>query len=115
MYVYQGVSLSGVGNSAPILIGNNFYGYGQIDKDQARPITSLGLICTLSAGGNLTYSVQVSNDIPTQPIVNWNNHDVIVGQIISANSNILYPVTAVRLVVTAYSGGSVNLGVAQWP
>jgi hypothetical protein len=33
----------------------------------------------------------------------------------SANSNIGYPVTGVRLKITSFTGGSCNLGVAQWP
>jgi hypothetical protein len=115
VFVYPTTTLGALGNSPPILIGNNVIGYGQLDIDQARSITSLGLICTLSAGANLTYSVQVSADPPTEPIVDWNNHDVLVSQTASANSNVAYPITALRLAVTSYTSGSVTLGVAQWP
>lgn len=115
MYCYQGVSLGAVANSPPIFIGDAAIGYGQIDQDSARPITSLGLICTLSAGASLTYSVQVTADPPGSPIVNWNPHDVLTALTASANSNILYPVTAVRLVCSVWASGTVNLGMAQWP
>jgi hypothetical protein len=106
MTTYNGVSLSAQGASAPVPILPN---RGALTT----PITSLGLICTMSSGASLTYSVQVSAD-PTNP-TNWNNHDVLVGQTASANGNIAYPVTFVRLNVTAYVSGSVNLGIAQWP
>ena len=106
MTAYNGVSLSAAGVSPAVPIVPN---RGALTT----PITSLGLICTVSPGASLTYSVQVSAD-PINPI-NWNNHDVLVGQTSSANGNILYPVTFVRLSVTAYTSGSVNLGIAQWP
>lgn len=73
----------------------------------------LGLVATVSPGASLTYSVQVTAD-PPENFQNWNNHDVLVGQTTSANSNVSYPITGIRLNVTAYTSGSVNLGVAQW-
>lgn len=100
--LYNGVSLSSISSSSPIIIGGG-----------SASITSLGLICTLSSGAILTYSVQVTADPPNN-IVNWNNHDTIANLTISSNGNIAYPVTAVRLVITSYTSGSVNLGVAQW-
>jgi hypothetical protein len=45
----------------------------------------------------------------------WNNHDVLVNETGSANSNVQYPVTAVRLFVTNYVSGSVHLGTGKWP
>lgn len=79
------------------------------------PIASLGLVVTLSPGTSLTYSVQVTADQFPSPGGNWNDHEVLVGQAASANSNILYPVTGVRLNVTAWTSGTANLGIAQWP
>lgn len=61
------------------------------------------------------YSVQVTADQKPTPNGNWNNHDTLVAQTASANGNIAYPVTGVRLVVSGYSSGSVNLGMASWP
>ena len=110
MSAYPSVTLNSQTTSAPIIIAppqNLFM--------QSPPSYSLGLICTVSGGASLTYSVQVTAD--QVPSVNgfWNEHDVITGLTSSINSNIGYPITGVRLVVSVYSNGSVNLGVAQWP
>jgi hypothetical protein len=99
---YPGVSMSAAGVSPPIIITS------------PGALQSLGLIVTVSSGASLTYSVQVSAD-NAGSLNNWNNHDVLVGLSASANGNIAYPVTAVRLNVTSWSSGTVNLGVAQWP
>ena len=82
---------------------------------RAPPCYALGLGLTFSAGASLTATVQVTADPVPSAGGNWNNHDVLVNQVASANSNIAYPVTGIRLVVTNYSSGFVNLGVAQWP
>ena len=82
---------------------------------QAAPAYTLGLICTISSGGGLTYTVQVTADQQPNANGNWNNHEILASQTLSANSNIAYPITAARLVVTNYVSGSVNLGIAQWP
>ena len=82
---------------------------------QAPPSYSLGLVCTVSQGANLEYSVQVTADQVPSANGFWNNHDVIVSQTGSLNSNVGYPITGIRLTVTAYANGSVNMGVAQWP
>lgn len=76
---------------------------------------TLGLIATVSSGGSLTYTVQVTGDPKPSTNGNWNAHDVLTGLTSSANSNIAYPVTAIRLNVTNYVSGSVNLGIAKWP
>ena len=110
MSAFPGVKASAAGASAPIVVALNDNVYWQ-----ASPAYSLGLICTLSNGATLTYSVQVTADPVPAANGNWNNHDVIVNQTASANSNIAYPVTGVRLNVTSYTSGNVNLGVAKWP
>lgn len=116
MYAYPGISLSSATNSPAFVIGNSTrILYGQPDIDPARQIAYLGLCCTVSGGASLTYSIQFSCDPPTGAIVNWNNHDVLVNLTGSAYGYVQYPVTALRLSVTSYSSGSVNLGIAQWP
>jgi hypothetical protein len=107
---FQGVKVASQAASAPIVI--------VIPENvmwQAAPAYALGLICTVSSGASLTFSVQVTADPFPSAGGNWNNHDVIVNKTGSVNSNIAYPVTGVRLNVTAYTNGSVNLGVAYWP
>ena len=81
----------------------------------AAPCYALGLICTLSNGASLTYSVQVTADPAPSDTGHWNNHDVLVNKAVSANDSIAFPVTGIRLNVTSYTNGSVTLGVAQWP
>ena len=110
MSAYPGVTLTSVSSSAPIVIKPNDNVFWH-----AAPAYALGLICTVSSGASLTYSVQVTADQVPSAAGNWNNHDILVGQTASANSNVAYPVTGVRLTVTAYSSGTVNLGVARWP
>ena len=107
---FPGVKQSKLGASAPIAVSpptNMMW--------QAPPAYALGLVCTVSSGASLTYSVQVTADLIPSPNGFWNDHDVLTAQTASANSNIAYPVTGVRLNVTVYVSGSVNLGVAQWP
>jgi hypothetical protein len=111
MKVYIGATLGGVGSSSPIVpYTSQSFLIGQLAE---QPIGSLGLICTVS--GALTYSVQVTGDYPQAAITNWVNHSVLNGLTQSAYSNIVYPISALRLVVTAWTSGFVNLGVVQWP
>ena len=110
MSAYPGVVMAAGGTSAPIDVNPP-----QKMLWQAAPAYALGLICTLSNGANLTYTVQVTADQIPSVNGNWNSHDVLVSQTISANSNIAYPITGARLRVTNYISGSVNLGIAQWP
>ena len=69
----------------------------------------------MSSGASLTYSVQVTADDVVSKDSYWNEHDVITNQTASINSNIFYPITGIRLYVSVWSSGSVNLGIAQWP
>lgn len=78
----------------------------------------VGLIVTLSSGANLTVSVQVTGDNIFAPGYTpasgkWNNHDDLNALTASANGNLAYPVTAVRLNVTPWVGGSVTLSIVQ--
>ena len=110
MSAYPGIKLSKQATSDPLDVNPP-----QNMMWQAAPAYALGLVCTVSNGGSLTYTVQVTADPIPSASGNWNNHEVLTAQTASANSNIGYPVTGVRLVVSIYSSGSVNLGVAQWP
>lgn len=107
---FPGILMSAAGNSTPLLIDMLAQPYFQ-----AAPAFVLGLVATVSSGGNLTYTVQVTADPIPSDSGYWNDHDVLVSQTASANSNIAFPVTGVRLKVTSYTSGSVNLGVAKWP
>lgn len=110
MSAYPGIKLSANGTSPPLNVAppaNVLW--------QAAPAYAFGLICTVSSGASLTYKVQVTADPIPSAAGNWNDHDIITGLSVSINGNVAYPITGLRLVVSGYSSGSVNLGVAQWP
>ncbi len=63
----------------------------------------------------MNYSVEVTGDQLPSVTGNWNRHDTMVALSTSANGNIQFPVTGVRVNISAYGSGSVNLAVVQWP
>lgn len=75
----------------------------------------MGLILTYAPGTTGTCTVEVSGDnvqfgggIPT----NWNPHDILKAVTASANSNIAFPITAVRLnPATLSAGGQITLSI----
>lgn len=110
MSSYPGILLSGVGQSAVTWIK-------QLDNYSQVPLVSLGLICTVSSGAVLNYSVLITADPPSGLglATNWNNHDVLYNLAASANGNVLYPISGISLIINSWSGGTVNLGISQWP
>jgi hypothetical protein len=111
MSAFPSILMTSAGNSAPLII--DLTALPSVFLPSAN--YTLGLIATVSSGASLTYTVQVTADQKPTSTGNWNSHDVLVNQTGSANSNIAYPVTGIRLNVTNYVSGSVNLGVAKWP
>ena len=111
---YQGIKLAANGTSAPLVVTRPQQG-PTYNLDVAQASFMLGLIVTLSPDGNLTYTVQVTADPTPSPNGNWANHDVLALMTTGKISNVDYPITGLRLVVTNYVSGSVNLGVALWP
>jgi hypothetical protein len=81
-------------------------------KPQNGVIPNLGLIATVT--GTVNYTVEITADANPSPTGNWNAHDTLVGQSGSANGNVAYAITGIRLVVNS-GDGTVNLGIAQWP
>ena len=76
----------------------------------------VGLVLTIS--GTLTASVQVTGDdvqgrdyVPSAG--NWNEHDTLTNLTTSDNGNLAFPVTAVRLNVSAWTSGSATLSVIE--
>jgi hypothetical protein len=72
---------------------------------------NVGIGCTISA--TATYSVQHSfDDITKGPPVVWFNNANVNGATANADTNYAYPVTAIRLNVTA-SSGTVTIAIIQ--
>jgi len=112
MYSYPNVSLGAVGSSDAI-VPYSTRGV-QIGQLVAQPITGLGMICKVSAGASLTYTVQITGDDPNN-IVNWIDHDFLRNLTASQYGQVIYPVSAIRLNVTVWASGTVNMGTVQWP
>ncbi len=82
-----------------------------IPIDLAKFRYGVGLIATVT--GSATYDVEVTGDRPSRSaFANWNKHDLMKSLSASQNGNLAYPVTAVRLYITATTG-SVTLSVVQ--
>jgi hypothetical protein len=79
---------------------------------------NVGFGCSVSAGGTLTYTVQHTFDDVYSPSFNastatWYSNATVVSQTTSRDGNYAFPVTAVRITVTAYTSGSVTFTVIQ--
>lgn len=102
------VNQAGVSNTSPSGVCN-------IDPNRMTNGAGASILLTFSSGANATASVQVTGDVPVNVAGagNWNNHDTLVNETGSANGNLQYPVTAVRLNVTAYVSGTITMTVLQ--
>jgi len=78
-----------------------------------RSVCGTSLLLTIN--GTLTATVQVTGDAsPTNDATgNWNDLDSMSGLTSSANGNLAYPVTAVRLNVSAWTSGKAVLTMVQ--
>ena len=72
----------------------------------------VGIIVTIPDGSSATYDVEVTGDDLKATAANWNKHDVLQGKSASANSNLAYPVTAVRI-NPSQIGGSIVMAIVQ--
>lgn len=74
----------------------------------------IGIGCVVPSG-TLTYKVQHTFDNIFDPAVTpvWFDHASITGKTTNFDGNYAYPVTAIRLTVTAYTSGSVIMTVIQ--
>jgi hypothetical protein len=75
----------------------------------------VALAVVLSGGANLTYSVEHTlDDIQDATVTpTWFTNDGLSALTASADGNIAFPVTATRLNVTAFTGGTATLTVIQ--
>lgn len=93
------ISVTGVGTSAAIPV------------DWRKEYFALSILCNVS--GSATYSVQHTLDnvlAGATPV--WVDHPTLVGKTGTADGNYAFPVTAVRLNVTAGTG-TVNMRLVQ--
>lgn len=89
-----------------------------LPMDQYISPFNLGMGATLTAGADLTYTVQHTFDdvfaANYNPATgNWFSHATMVNKTTSFDGNYAYPVTAIRLNVTVHVSGSVTLTVIQ--
>lgn len=100
------VTVGALGVSNPIILDH-----------YQRPF-SVGIGAALSAGATLTFSIQhtfddvfAANFDPATAV--WYADTSLANKSASTTGNYAYPVTAIRLNVTAYTSGSVTMTVIQ--
>lgn len=79
---------------------------------------TVSIAVALSAGASLTYTVEHTFDDVFASGFNpatavWFPNDVLVSKTTSEDGNYAFPVTAVRLNITAYTSGTATLTVIQ--
>lgn len=89
-----------------------------IPLDHYRDPFSVGVGCVLSAGASLTYTVEHTFDDVFSSTFNpataaWFANASLSSKTTSSDGNYSYPVTAVRINVTAYTSGDVTMTVIQ--
>lgn len=106
----KSVKVSSATASAPI----------RVNSKQPFSNFGLGLFVDVSSGATLTYSVQYTYDQPEDSYptdfstdADWRDVDGLSGLSADEESNIAYPVNAVRLNVTSYTDGDATLTVTQ--
>lgn len=89
-----------------------------IPMDQRNDPFNVGIGVVLSAGANLTYTVQHTFDDVFSPSFNaatatWFPNSSLAAKSASSDGNYAFPVTAIRLNVTAYTSGTATMTVIQ--
>jgi hypothetical protein len=79
---------------------------------------NVGFAVDLSAGATLTYTVEHTFDDVFDPsfdagTATWFPNSVVAGETADADGNYAFPITAIRLNVTAYTGGTATFTVIQ--
>jgi len=89
-----------------------------IPMDQYISPFNVGFSVNLSTGATLTYTVEHTFDDVFSPTFNpataqWFPNSVVAAKTASLDGNYAFPVSAIRLNVTAYTDGSATLNVLQ--
>ena len=77
-----------------------------IDLEKFRAGGGCGLLVTIAEGSSADYDIEITgNTMQTAADLKaWNKHDVVKAKKASANGNLAYPVTAVRLYFRSIAG-----------
>lgn len=75
----------------------------------------VGFGCTVTGSKGIGYDIEHTFDDPKVGFTNWFKHENITGQTASADGNYAYPITAIRIAITAQtvSGGGVTCQIVQ--
>lgn len=109
MALFTPILMSANGFSAPLLIPM---------KQEIYEGLGLALLVNFSGGGpaSATATVQVCCDpaLASNPAAaRWNNHDVLNALTADKNSSVVFPVYGIRLAITNYVSGSVQLQIGS--
>lgn len=86
----QTVSKTGTGSSSALVMNTNTSPFN----------VGFGVVVS----GTVTYSVQHTFDDPATGFSTWFSHPTVAGESANADGNYAFPVTGVKLLVTAGSG-----------
>lgn len=89
-----------------------------VPMDQYISPFNVGISVDLSAGANLTYTVEHTfEDVFASgwdpATARWYPHSSLSAKTASSDGNYAYPVSAIRLNVTAYTSGTANMNLLQ--
>lgn len=94
----QTVSKTGVGSSSALVMNTNISPFN----------VGFGTVVT----GTVTYTIQHTFDDPGVGFTTWYSHPTVVDEDANADGNYAFPVTGVKILVTA-GDGSVTLKLVQ--
>lgn len=86
----QTVSKTGVGSSSALVMNTNISPFN----------VGFGVVVT----GTVTYSVQHTFDDPAVGFTTWFSHPTVANQSANADGNYAFPVTGIKVLVTAGTG-----------
>ena len=89
-----------------------------IPMDTYQDPFNVGIGVVLSSGASLTYTVQhtfddVQSESFSAATATWYSHASLAAKTASSDGNYAYPITALRLNVTAWAGGTATMTVVQ--
>lgn len=76
----------------------------------------IGLGCTVTGSKGIGYDIEHSFDDPKSGFTNWFKHASLTNKTISTDGSYAFPITAIRIAITAQSvsGGGVSVAIVQW-